>query len=461
MNVVGTVNVLDAVRSQRPGARVLVVSTAEVYGATDDGAGAEEDEPVAPLSPYAASKAAAELACAQAARATASTSSSRAPFPHDRARARTSGSRVGSWTRQIARLERDGRRRARGRRPDRASATSPTSATSAAPTGCCSTRRSRRHVQRRSGRRASGWRSVVELLVGLAPRARSRSSSDPSAPAGRRRAACSRATPSRLARRDRLGARDPARADPRRRARRSARVTEKRAMSERRALITGITGQDGSYLAELLLDKGYEVFGMVAPRLDRELRADRAPRSTGSRSSRATCSTRPRSSARSRRPQPHEVYNLAAQSFVPTSWRQPVLTAEFTAVGVTRHARGDPRRRPRDPLLPGVVVGDVRQGARGAADRADAVLPALAVRRREGLRALHHRQLPRVVRPLRRLGDPLQPRVAAARARVRDAQDLATAWRASSSAWPTSCGSGTSTPSATGASPATTWRRCG
>ena len=60
---------------------------------------------------------------------------------------------------------------------------------------------------------------------------------------------------------------------------------------------------------------------------------------------------------------PHEVYNLAAQSFVPTSWSQPVLTAEFTAVGRDADARGRPQRRPLDPLLPGVVVGDVRQGA--------------------------------------------------------------------------------------------------
>ena len=78
---------------------------------------------------------------------------------------------------------------------------------------------------------------------------------------------------------------------------------------------------------------------------------------------------------------------------------------------------------PDDPLLPGVVVGDVRQGARGAAERGDAVLPAQPVRRRQGLRPLHHGELPRELRPVRRLGHPLQPRVAAARARVRDAQD--------------------------------------
>ena len=77
------------------------------------------------------------------------------------------------------------------------------------------------------------------------------------------------------------------------------------------------------------------------------------------------------------------------------------------------------------------------------------------------VRPLHHRQLPRVLRPVRRLGDPVQPRVAAPRARVRHPQDHATASPGSSSAWPTSCASATSTRSATGASPATTSRRCG
>ncbi|MFA5097277.1 MAG: GDP-mannose 4,6-dehydratase [Candidatus Margulisiibacteriota bacterium] len=103
----------------------------------------------------------------------------------------------------------------------------------------------------------------------------------------------------------------------------------------KKALITGITGQDGSYLAELLLSKGYEVFGMVrrsstesferinhimdkivlkqADLLD-QLSLIELIKETG----------------------PDEIYNLAAQSFVPTSWNQPLLTGEFTAIGVTR-----------------------------------------------------------------------------------------------------------------------------
>ena len=106
-------------------------------------------------------------------------------------------------------------------------------------------------------------------------------------------------------------------------------------MSEPRALITGVTGQDGSYLAELLLEKGYEVHGMVrrsstenferighlAPRL-RLHQADLLDQSSLVSVLQTV--------------RPAELYNLAAQSFVPTSWTQPSLTGEFTALGVTR-----------------------------------------------------------------------------------------------------------------------------
>jgi hypothetical protein len=65
---------------------------------------------------------------------------------------------------------------------------------------------------------------------------------------------------------------------------------------------------------------------------------------------------------------PSEVYNLAAQSFVQTSWTQPVLTGRDHGARRHAHARRDPHRRPRDPLLPGQLLGDVRQGAHGAPD---------------------------------------------------------------------------------------------
>jgi GDPmannose 4,6-dehydratase len=106
-------------------------------------------------------------------------------------------------------------------------------------------------------------------------------------------------------------------------------------MSGRRALITGVTGQDGSYLAELLLEKGYEVNGMTRRASTENLEriahlVDRIALIQGD------LLDPPSLDAALRQSEPHEVYNLAAQSFVPTSWNQPVLTAEFTAVGVTR-----------------------------------------------------------------------------------------------------------------------------
>jgi GDPmannose 4,6-dehydratase len=101
------------------------------------------------------------------------------------------------------------------------------------------------------------------------------------------------------------------------------------------ALITGITGQDGSYLAELLLAKGYDVWGMV-----RRSSTESYERIDHMRDRlsfvQADLLDQPSLTAALVAAEPDEVYNLAAQSFVPTSWTQPVLTAEFTAVGVTR-----------------------------------------------------------------------------------------------------------------------------
>ena len=106
-------------------------------------------------------------------------------------------------------------------------------------------------------------------------------------------------------------------------------------MTPPRALVTGITGQDGSYLAELLLEKGYHVAGVV--------------RRSSTENFERIAHLRGRVELRQadlldqlslidvvRAVRPTEVYNLAAMSFVPTSWQQPVLTAEFDAIGVTR-----------------------------------------------------------------------------------------------------------------------------
>ncbi len=106
-------------------------------------------------------------------------------------------------------------------------------------------------------------------------------------------------------------------------------------MSTKRAMITGITGQDGSYLAELLLDQGYEVHGMVrrasTEKFDRiEHLRERITLHQGDLLDHRSLTDALRSS------RPDEIYNLAAMSFVAVSWIQPTLTAEFTGVGVTR-----------------------------------------------------------------------------------------------------------------------------
>jgi GDPmannose 4,6-dehydratase len=108
-----------------------------------------------------------------------------------------------------------------------------------------------------------------------------------------------------------------------------------RGQPRKTALVTGVTGQDGSYLAELLLDKGYDVVGVV-----RRTSHDSYER-IGHLLDRlrivpADLLDQHSLTAVVRDAKPDEVYNLAAQSFVPTSWTQPVLTGEFTALGVTR-----------------------------------------------------------------------------------------------------------------------------
>jgi GDPmannose 4,6-dehydratase len=103
----------------------------------------------------------------------------------------------------------------------------------------------------------------------------------------------------------------------------------------KKALITGITGQDGSYLAELLLAKGYEVHGMVRRSSEEKFERiahlkDQITLHQGDLLDQFSLA------ALVEKVEPVEIYNLAAQSFVPTSWSQPVLTGEFTALGVTK-----------------------------------------------------------------------------------------------------------------------------
>jgi len=117
-----------------------------------------------------------------------------------------------------------------------------------------------------------------------------------------------------------------------------------------RALITGITGQDGSYMAELLLSKGYEVFGIVrrssVKKFDRiETIVDDVELVEGDLTDQSSLDTVIHAV------QPDEVYNLAAQSFVPVSWNQPVLTGDVTGLGVIRILEAIRRHRPTAKFL--------------------------------------------------------------------------------------------------------------
>ena len=228
----------------------------------------------------------------------------------------------------------------------------------------------------------------------------------------------------------------------------------------KRALITGITGQDGSYLAELLLEQGYEVIGMVRRSSHAQLRAHRPHPGPGL--------------PRGRRPPRRGLAHRDPARAPPGRGLQPgrpVLRPDVVDPARAHRrddrARRDPRarrhphRRSRDPLLPGVLVGDVRQGAGGPAERDDAVLPPQPVRGGQGLRPLDHRQLPGELRPARVVGDAVQPREPPPGPRVRDPQGEPRRGPDRGRASTTSSPSATSTPSATGASPATTCGPCG
>ena len=167
------------------------------------------------------------------------------------------------------------------------------------------------------------------------------------------------------------------------------------------AFLTGITGQDGSYLAELLLDKGYEVHGLVRRAstfgteridhlyLDPHLDNARMFLHYGDLSDGNSLSHLLQDIM------PDEVYNLGAQSHVAVSFKNPIYTVDVDALGTLRlleacRQMGDRRA----PVLPGIVIGDVREGQRGPAVRDHTISPAQPVRLREGLRVLADRQPP-------------------------------------------------------------------
>ena len=200
----------------------------------------------------------------------------------------------------------------------------------------------------------------------------------------------------------------------------------------KRALITGITGQDGSYLAELLLEKGYEVYGMVrrsssfnTERLDRiyqdphvadyRLRLVYGDLDDASSLNRAV-----------RTVKPDEIYNLGAQSHVRVSFDVPEYTASTVGLGTLRLLEAI-----RESGLEKSVrfyqasSSEMFGGGQAAAERGHAVRAAQPLRVRQGVRPPARAELPRGVRHVHLLRHPVQPRVAAPRDPVRDAQDHA------------------------------------
>ena len=230
----------------------------------------------------------------------------------------------------------------------------------------------------------------------------------------------------------------------------------------KRALITGITGQDGSYLAELLLDKGYEVHGMVrrasTEKFDRiEHLRDRITLHQGDLLDHRSLVDTLRGAQAGGDLQPRrDVVRRASPGSSPT------LTAEFTGVGVTRlleaSARGRAPRRASTRPRSSEMFGKVREVPqteltpfypRSPYGVAKVYGHFITVNYRESY-DLHAD-----------LGDPLQPREPTPRARVRDPQDHLARRGDQARPGATSWRSATSTPSATGATPRTTSRRCG
>ena len=170
----------------------------------------------------------------------------------------------------------------------------------------------------------------------------------------------------------------------------------------KRALITGITGQDGSYLAELLLEKGYEVYGIVRRASSTELLADRAPARSRARCSPADLLDQLSLIRVIDAVRPHELYNLAAMSFVPASWDQPMLTGEFNAQGVTRVLEAV---RHVDPSIriyqasSSEMYGKVREMPQ---TELTPFYPRSPYGVSKVYAPLHHGELPRELRPLRR-----------------------------------------------------------
>ncbi len=142
----------------------------------------------------------------------------------------------------------------------------------------------------------------------------------------------------------------------------------------KKAFLTGITGQDGAYLSKLLLEKGYEVYGLVRRSSTAEVNDTRLRwlgivndvRLFDGDLSDLSSLIRIMRDVR-----PQEVYNLGAQSFVKSSWQQPLLTGGVTGLGCVHVLEAMRLYLPGGALLPGLLVGNVRAHPGGAAKRED------------------------------------------------------------------------------------------
>ena len=197
------------------------------------------------------------------------------------------------------------------------------------------------------------------------------------------------------------------------------------------ALITGVTGQDGAYLAELLLSKGYTTHGIKrrsssfnTGRIDHLYQDPHEP------DPRFVLHHGDMTDATNlirivQEVQPDEIYNLAAQSHVQVSFETPEYTANADGARDAAAARGDPHPRPRrqDAVLPGLDLRTLRHGAGGAAARNDALLSPQPLCGGQAVRLLDHGELPRSLRHARLERHPLQPREPDARRDLRHPQD--------------------------------------
>ena len=206
-----------------------------------------------------------------------------------------------------------------------------------------------------------------------------------------------------------------------------------RSPSGKVALITGVTGQDGAYLAELLLSKGYVVHGVKrrsssfnTARID-HLIHDPHEEGISFHLHYGDITDATNIIRIVQETQPDEIYNLAAQSHVQVSFETPEYTANADGLGALRmlEAHAHPRPRAQDPLLSGLDVGTVRPGARDAAKRNHAVLPALSLCGGEALRLLDHGELPRSLWHACLERHPVQSRESDPRRDLRHPQDHA------------------------------------